>query len=1017
MPRVTFRAYNPTAQPVQLNLLAEYRELQGDGPASTDLLTRRTTLNVAPGQSGECVVNEPFPRNIGEHTGSIFYQVTQGERELYRYFSYFQLGYEERWKKYTPPAAPFVLTGTFNPARNNYLLSADSYFLEDPAAAQSVSYRIHPGGQDKAIAEGEITTAQYYFFNKLLTFPELAPGKYVVEATLHSKGGNTLGPVSSDFVKKDEAKEYAAWWKNGIGNTERIIPPFTPMSRTDNNVAMSGRNYRLSALGLPLQVTSQGAPVLASPARIVAVIAGKAQVIRLQGVPTFTEEHPWRYGFHGTATGAGLRFSADGTVEQDGLALIHLTYAPLGGTPVKLDALRLEFPVSEREADCMLCIGSGGNFASYSSLILPKGTQGRLWNTLDTGKGGALMTVGSFYPEVWLGNEQRGLLWWGDSDEGWVPDDAVPAHEVLRLGQEVVLRNNIIGTPFTLDAPRTITFSYMASPFKPLVKGWRMALHSEDGTFTGAHKTRTDPKTGQTIDGWSWLNPPSWDPKEWSTLWAEYKQKADARIHEMQWSNPSWARQRDYVHTSIPMRGYGPNSSDGAVLDYFWPEWGEGSYGDSQRDYQIWLADRAFREGGLRTIYWDIFYVSQNNSLQTGTAYVLPDGRLQPTYDGFNQRKFMMRLRADMGDCGLLPGALVGHSTNCYPLVAMPWVDAILDGEWAEIKDSTPLDWVDQYSTARMRAMSVSDTWGTQISWMSLFHVSDKAREDRLYRSFLDYQRLHDTWTGQDGRVPPDPVLDWGINDERLKYVPYWRNTSVTSTDKDVLVSLWRLPDRVLIMAFNNDGKQVKDVALKVDLKALGFDKFKRWDGWLTARELGDAGDPPVKYLAAENIVLVPGLQPHTARYLGLRCWDGSFGNGLLTKINNHAAGQTSAAPQIDMRPEFLDWGMMSKDTRFCDFGQVTTVTGNAPGIELAMWQLPDRVLLAIVNTTDKDAGTVTLHVDLDNLHLVPTLPWQEFIRVKDFDNGRAALDFYARTLSVPGVKAHGVRYVGVRKF
>ncbi len=496
---VTFSAYNPTEQPVQLNLLAEYRELQGDGPASSDLLTRRKTLTVAPGQREEFYLNEPFPRDLGNHTGTIFYQVTQGERELYRYFSYFQLGYEARWRQYTPPAAPFVLTGTFNPARNNYLLSADSYYLDDPAAAQSMSYLIHLAGQQNAIAEGDITSVQDYYFSKLLTFPTLAAGNYVVEASLHTKDGKTLGPVSAEFVKKDEAKEYAAWWKNNIGNTERIIPPFTPMSRRQSTVAMYGRDYRLNALGLPVQVTSQGAPVLASPARIVAVIAGKEQVIRLQGLPIFTEEHPWRYRFTGTASGAGLRFTADGSVEQDGLALIHLTYAPLGKTPVKLEALRLEFPIAEREADCLLCIGSGGNFASSSSLILPKAKQGLLWSTLDTGKGGALMTVGSFYPDVWVGNEQRGLLWWGDSDEGWVPDDAVPAHEVLRQGQEVVLRNNIIGTPFTLDAPRTITFSYMASPFKPLVKGWRMALHSEDGTFTGAHKKRTDPKTGQNI--------------------------------------------------------------------------------------------------------------------------------------------------------------------------------------------------------------------------------------------------------------------------------------------------------------------------------------------------------------------------------------------------------------------------------------------------------------------------------------------------------------------------------------
>lgn len=1004
---VKFNAYNPTTQPVTLNVLAEYRELQGDGPASTDLLTRRQTLTVEPGKQAEYALNEKFPREI-KGNGSIYYQVTQGDKELYRYYSFFTLGYEERWVKYTPSKAAFELSSAFNPARNNCMVTADTFYLDDPASVQSVSYRVLRDGETKPLAEGSIDKVKYYYFNKLLTFPELAPGKYSVEATLRTKDGQTLGPVTNSFVKKDEAKEYAAWWKNKIGNTERVIPPFKPIIRQGNTVTLWGRSYRLSPLGLPIAVTVQEKPVLTSPARIVAVIGGKEQVIPLSGVPAFTETKAWRYAFKGTAKGAGLAFTASGTVEQDGLAMVTLTYAPLG-KPVKLDALRLEFPIAASEADCLLCMGTGGNFASYTAMELPKDKQGRLWSTLDTGKGGALMTVGSFYPDVWVGNEQRGLLWWGDSDQGWVPDDAVPAHEVVRQGNAVVLRNNIIGTPYTLDAPRTLTFSYMASPFKPLVKGWRMALHSEDGTFEGPHKKRIDPKTGKQVDGWAWLNPPSEDPKEWAALWAEYKPKADARIHDMQWTNPAWARQRDYVHTSIPMRGYGPNTSDQALLDYFWPEWGEGSYGASQRDYQLWLADRAFREGGLRSIYWDILYVSQSNSLQTGTAYELPDGRLQPTYNGFNQRQFMMRLRADMTDCGLEPGGLVGHSTNCYPLVAYPWMDAILDGEWAEVKDSTPVDWVDQYSPARMRAMSVSDTWGVQVSWMSLFHVTDKAREARLYRSFIDYQRLHDTWSGQDGRVPPEPVLEWGINDERLQYIPYWRNNLITTDDKDVLVSLWRLPDRVLVVAFNNDGKQVKDVKLKVDLKGIGL---SHWDA-IVAQELGGAGDQQVT-LTGTNNLLIPGLQPHTARYAGLCMFNNNDFHALKQFVS---IPDSQNAQQTISISDKITWCLVSPLAKWVHAADLKTVICATPDIKVDLWQLPDRVLLAITNPTDKDAGTVTLGIDLDKLNLTPQLPWQEFIRVKDFDNGNAALDFWNRKLTVPGVKAHGVRFVGVRRY
>ena len=80
--------------------------------------------------------------------------------------------------------------------------------------------------------------------------------------------------------------------------------------------------------------------------------------------------------------------------------------------PVQVEALRIEYPLAEADADCLLCIGPGGNFSSKTTMLLPKGKQGRLWSTLNTGRPGSQMAVGSFYPTVWIGNERRGFLWW-----------------------------------------------------------------------------------------------------------------------------------------------------------------------------------------------------------------------------------------------------------------------------------------------------------------------------------------------------------------------------------------------------------------------------------------------------------------------------------------------------------------------------------------------------------------------------------------------------------------------------
>ena len=116
--------------------------------------------------------------------------------------------------------------------------------------------------------------------------------------------------------------------------------------------------------------------------------------------------------FEGQAQGAGLDFRVTGWLEQDGLVYVELTYGPSGETPAKLDALRIEYPLAEPDADCLLCIGPGANYSSRTTMVLPNSPVGRLWSTHDTGVTGSGMTVGSFYPTVWIGSERRGLLWW-----------------------------------------------------------------------------------------------------------------------------------------------------------------------------------------------------------------------------------------------------------------------------------------------------------------------------------------------------------------------------------------------------------------------------------------------------------------------------------------------------------------------------------------------------------------------------------------------------------------------------
>jgi hypothetical protein len=201
-------------------------------------------------------------------------------------------------------------------------------------------------------------------------------------------------------------------------------------------------------------------------------------------------------------------------------------------------------------------------------------------------------------------------------------------------------------------------------------------------------------------------------------------------------------------------------------------------------------------------------------------------------------------------------------------------VDAILDGEYHVLTDASTMDWVDGYPIERMRVMSVSENWGTQISWMHLNQLSKGPKFDHVERGFADWQKMFDTWTSWHGNGLPESVLDFGINDQRIEYHPFWRNPLVKSDDKDVLVSTWQLPDRVILMVFNYNGHEAKNAEFTVDLEKLGLMPKLQWQEFIGVRDLvKDDKEPKTTFDFYTRTMKAPALAPHTGRVVGLRLY------------------------------------------------------------------------------------------------------------------------------------------------
>ena len=75
-----------------------------------------------------------------------------------------------------------------------------------------------------------------------------------------------------------------------------------------------------------------------------------------------------------------------------------------------------------------------------------------------------------------------------------------------------------------------------------------------------------------------------------------------------------------------------------------------------------------------------------------------------------------------------------------------------------------------------------------------------------------------------------------------------------------------------------------------------------------------------------------------------------------------------------------IDFGMVAKAAKHFAPGHAPGITCADTAIQVGMWQLPDRILLAVSNTDEQAAKDAVLTVDLDKLGLQQRLIWQEII-------------------------------------
>ncbi len=347
-----------------------------------------------------------------------------------------------RWARLQVPlkvAKPVDLTTEIYPIEGSYVVHADLRGLGRPAARLGLMLEIRRPDGEALLRHDIAPVPEGLKAEHTFDLKQLGAGHYELWA-MAREDGKELYRTKEDFERPGRP----AWLGSQAGVSDRVLPPWTPVQVKPGQAEVWNRSYSFGPGGFLQQVTTQQAEILAGPVLLRAKVGGK-EVVWKGEPPRPGESTPAKGRLAGEAEGGGLRVKGQLTVEYDGL--VRHDFEITGSA---LDSLLLEIPFKAEHAKYLYHFPGRWRSAYNAGAVPEEG-----W-------------AHAFKPYVWLGDEERGMCWFSESDRNWFPQDPQKALEVVPEGKRVVLRLNIIGQPQKLEQPLKYTFGYEATPVKPM---------------------------------------------------------------------------------------------------------------------------------------------------------------------------------------------------------------------------------------------------------------------------------------------------------------------------------------------------------------------------------------------------------------------------------------------------------------------------------------------------------------------------------------------------------------------
>jgi hypothetical protein len=584
---------------------------------------------------------------------------------------------------------------------------------------------------------------------------------------------------------------------------------FSPISVTGRVARTWMREYRLNEMGLPAQIVSRKENLLASPVSLDAVADGRHIAwAKASGHWTHVSQTCARYSHQ--ASSGGLKLKVDGMIEPDGMWRFDILLTP--SQPVSLDRLCLIIPINPRHAGLMHWYPLPRNWPNvtfFDRAYPNSGARPAKWES-------------PFTPFVWIGDEERGLEWFCESDETWQPQSPKSALTVSESNGGVVFTAHIIERPTKLTQPFHLTFGLQAGPVKPksslLVQGDVGYSHwatygMESSIHAGTNMTQLEyvKSLGMKFVGmhedWTDLQgtPIVTHPKELrSLLSAVHKQGMGLALY-FSMALPNIAPDFDKVADDClcePRTANYVHSRQPEQRDY--PVCHRSSYPAKWADGISTL----FKDYGIDGLYLDgaACPIPCANA-RHGCGYTDAGGQLHPTYPIFAARETMKRLRT-ICESQSKPTMIVAHMSSMITLPSLSFADVLLTGEqyWKSPDDYRP-------PIEFFRTECMGHNHGIPTHFIGYPPLGEE-----YARTMIGLHNSPSPWCP--GNVEMCRIYrDFDV--DAAVWTPYWASKPLASANaKDVLISGFIHPNgRALLAVGNLAMKQCKaEIALSSSL-------------------------------------------------------------------------------------------------------------------------------------------------------------------------------------------------------